>query len=133
MDPNKKYNLPPIKGNQKAIRIKKAVSDREHPYSLFNIEALKYASVNLSPNGFKAWAVLNINKNNYECALNLQMFKGMMGDNTYRRVVNELIEKGFLRKACLYPNFEGYIFVEGGDQEEMVYQEENDLVFIKRD
>lgn len=132
MNPDKNYHLPRINGNQKAIRIKKAISNRDHPYSLFNIEALKYASVNLSPNGFKMWAILNSNKDNYELALSPDLFKGAMGRTAYMRVVNELIEKGFLRKAGLYPNFQGYIFVEGGDQEETTYTEEINLAFIDR-
>ena len=130
MDPNKKYNLPRINGNQKAIRVKKALSDKDHPYAIFNLEQMRYAATVLSPNAYKVWSFLNANQDNYEFALSSKQFTGIMNQNTYRSGVNELIDKGFLRKAALYPNFEGYIFVEGGDNDDRTYMEETDLAFI---
>lgn len=124
MKQNVKYNIPNVQNNQKAVRIKKGISDTNHYYSKFNIEYLMYAIINLSSNGFKMWCILNKNKDGYEMKLSANDFKGIMCKSTYLKALKELEQNGFLRKAQLYPNFFGYIFVEGGDLEEKQYAEQ---------
>jgi hypothetical protein len=50
-----------------------------------------------------------------------------MSKSTYAKSINELVDFGFLREGELFPNFKGYIFVEGGDLEEEEYWEETKL------
>lgn len=125
--------MPLIKGNQKAIRVKKAPSDKDHPYAIFNLEHSRYAMAVLSSNAFRIWFFLNANKDNYEFALSPNQFKDIMSKTTYLKCVKELEQYGFIRKAGLYPNFHGYIFVEGGDNDDRTYIEEIDLNFIEKD
>ena len=124
MQENKRYAIPNVQTNQKAVRIKKAISDESHYYSKFNIQYLLYAINNLSPNAFRIWCLLNKNKERYELKLSSSEFSSLMSKTTYIKSIGELINFGFLREGELFPNFKGYIFVEGGDLEEEEYQEE---------
>ena len=102
--------------NQKAIRILKSPADKDHLYSLFNLSATKNALKSLSPNTFKLWAYLNLNADGYEFGLSRKDTMEIcgFGSNTFTSAVNELIEKGFLVKAELYPRLIGYLFMDCG-------------------
>ena len=128
MDNQKHYNLPNIKGNQKAIRTKRAAADKDNYYSKFNIECLEFALMNLTPNAFKLWAWFTKNQDGYQFALSGIEVQGAcsFSKGTYDKCVKELIDKGFLRPALLYPKFRGYIFVEGGPLQG-AYPEEKQL------
>lgn len=124
MQENKRYAIPNVQTNQKAVRIKKAISDESHYYSKFNIAFLEYAAQKLSPNAFKIWCLLNKNKDEYELKLSHNDFKEIMSKPTYLKAIKELIDFGFLREGELFPGFNGYIFVEGGNKDSTKYKEE---------
>lgn len=127
MQENKRYAIPNVQTNQKAVRIKKAQADNQHYYSKFNIQFLLYAVYNLSSNAFKIWCLLNKNKDGYEFKMSYSDFSQLMSKPTYLKAVRELIHFGFLREGELFPGFKGYIFVEGGDLEEKDFREEEIL------
>ena len=116
LEPDKKYAIPYVRGNQKAIRIKKAETSDKILYSKFQLNSLYVAMFNLSPNTFKLWAYLNANKDQHCFALsNTDIAEATgMSKGTYDKAVKELIDNGYLRQGLLFPNFKGYIFVEEG-------------------
>lgn len=94
-----KYNIPNVQTNQKALRIKKGVSNKNNLYAIFNLEYLMYALLNLSPRAFKIWCMLNKNQDGYELKLSSKDFLGMMSKQTYLKAIEELIDKKYLRAA----------------------------------
>lgn len=119
MQENKRYAIPNVKGKQKAIRIKKAQVNKDNLYSLFRLDAIKFAIYLLSPSAFKIWTWFNMNIDNYQFALSGKEVQKAchISKATYDKGIKELIENGFLRPAELFPNFMGYIFVEFGDND----------------
>lgn len=111
--------LPTLNKNQKGIRIVKTQSDKDHPYSIINVAAMKEAMKTLRPNAFKLWCYLTCNQDGYELGLSKEDVtnKCNMGRNTYYTAVNELIEKNYLVKFELYPNLWGYLFLEKREPE----------------
>lgn len=82
--------------NQKRITIQKTVSDRAHPYSIFNIGALEFAMKTLKNDSFKLWSYLNMNQNGFQFYLS-KADCNASGIKNYHNAVNDLIAKGFLR------------------------------------
>lgn len=115
-DRSKNYSLAHVRGNQKAIRVKKAVTNDNILYSRFRLDALQAALEVLSPNTFKLWCWLNANANDFTFPLSGKeaQVECHFSKATYDKAVKELIEFGYLREAMLFSNFRGYIFVEGG-------------------
>ena len=106
-----------LSNNQRCVRITKEKSDRENPYSIFNIAALQGALKNLKPNAFKLWAYLNANADNYVFGFSSQVFRGVTGmaQNTYRAAWDELVNRGYLLFVDDLGNgLSGYIFSETG-------------------
>ena len=105
-----------LSNNQKLIRVVKAVSDADNPYSIFNKAALEKAMKKLSGNEFKLWAYLAANKDGYEFGLSRKDACEVCGiaKNTYLNAVNTLIEKGYLVQVEMRPNVPGYLFIEDG-------------------
>lgn len=102
--------------NQKAVRIIKENSSAANPYSIFNRAALDTALKVLKPNGFRLWAYLNANQTNYEMGLSMEAVKKATGmcKNTYYLAIEDLVKNGYLVKAELKENLQGYLFIEGG-------------------
>lgn len=111
--------LPTLFGNQKGIRVVKAQSDKDHPYSIINVAAMEDAMKTLRPNAFKLWCYLACNQDGYEFGLSYKDVreKCNISENTYSSAVNELIEKNYLIKFELYPNLWGYLFLEKREPE----------------
>ena len=107
--------LPELYNNQKAIRVVKAESNADHPYSIFNYAALQKA-LSLPPVAFKIWTYLAANKNGYEFGLSRTKVCEVcnIAKNTYLNAVNTLIEKGYLVQVELRPNLSDYLFIEQG-------------------
>ena len=84
--------------NQKSIKIQKEKSDKNNLYSIFNLEALNIAMVDLKGEAFKLWCYLNKNQDNHEFALSkVDAIKwGVGSKSSYDRAVKELIDKGYL-------------------------------------
>lgn len=129
MSPDIKYKIPNVKPKQKAIRIKRCQCNKENPYTTLNLAGLEATLYNLSPSAFKVWCWFCMNKEGYEFALTgTKVQKDChISKATYDKAIKELIDYGYLRQALLFPNFQGYIFVEGGEMSSE-YQEEKELV-----
>lgn len=90
--------MPNTVPNQKTIAINKELSDKEHKYSIYNLEALQYAMITLKGESFKLWCYLNKNQSGYEFGLScVDAVKWGIGSrSSYDRAVKDLIAKGFL-------------------------------------
>ena len=132
LERNKKYKLPFVRGNQKAIRVKKALADRTNYYTRINLEALTNALTVLSPNTFKLWVWLGANADDFNFPLSSAEAtqECSFSRSTYDKAIAELIEKKFLRPALLFPKFKGFLFVEKG-QLEGLYPEEVNLIALE--
>ena len=84
--------------NQRIITIQKATSDKNNLYAIFNLAATRQAMKNLSPTGFILFCYLNMNQRGFKLALSKKDFMDKTGisENTYLKIVHELIEKGYL-------------------------------------
>lgn len=84
--------------NQKTIRIEKEQANKENPYSIYNLNALKSAMLELKGEAFKLWCYLDKNQNGYTFALSKvdALNWGIGSKSSYDRAVKELIEKGYL-------------------------------------
>ena len=116
--------------NQKAVRIHKR-DTKNVRFVSFTYESMLYAMQHLSTNALKVWLWLCGNKDGYDLALSGVVLQADCGFSsaTYSNSVKELITKGFLTKAELKRNLEGYIFWEGGaaqQEEEQIPLSEED-------
>ena len=115
--------LPKLRPNQKAIRVIKADSNKDNPYSIFNYAALQKALSSLPPVAFKIWCYLNAHTNEYEFGLSSADVRKVcrnrgskeLPKKTYDAAIQALIDEGYLVKVELYPNLTGYLFIENGD------------------
>ena len=85
--------------NQKTIKVNKEVCDKEHLYSMNNLDALQQAMNNLKGEAFKLWCYLAKNQPGYVFALSsVDAVKnwGIGCDKSYDRAVRTLIERGYL-------------------------------------
>ena len=84
--------------NQKTVVMQKAQSDKDHLYSIFNLEALQVAMIELKGETFKLWCYINKNQKGHTFALSkVDAIKwGIGSKSSYDRAVKELIEKGYL-------------------------------------
>lgn len=87
--------------NQKTITTVKEKSDAAHPYTIYNLNALQCAMIDLKGESFKLWCFLNKNQDGYTFALSaVEAVKWGVGSrSSYNRAVKELIEKGYLVKG----------------------------------
>lgn len=84
--------------NQKIVHIaKRETRDKNHLYSMANIEATKRAISELNGAGLKVWLYMNKNQDNYEWALSFKDATdfGLKKDSYYNGI-KELEAKGYL-------------------------------------
>lgn len=86
--------------NQKTIKVYKCVSNRDNPYSTFNLQALQTAMSRLKGEAFKLWVYLNKNRERHTTALSAvdALSWGIGSKSSYDRAVMKLIEQGYLVK-----------------------------------
>ncbi len=99
--------------NQKQIAVNKELSDRDHIYSIHNLNALDYAAGNLQTAvGFKLYMYMAKNQDKYKFDLSNVLFCNWAGCGraAYNSAVKELIDKGYLvedeRQKNLYNFYE---------------------------
>lgn len=99
--------------NQKVICVVKSAADKDNPYSLYNKAAMIKAMQTLTPNAFKLWCYIGLNKSGYEFALSSidVQPKCNMSRSSYYSTVKELENKGYLQKRIAD---RGYFFSEDG-------------------
>lgn len=84
--------------NQKTIQVQKEKSGKDNLYSIFNLEALHAAMINLKGESFKLWCYINKNQSGHTFALSKvdAISWGIGSKSSYDRAVKELIDKGYL-------------------------------------
>ena len=84
--------------NQKTITVCKELCDKQHYYTMINLNALQSAASDLKSGAFKLWVYLAQNQNNYTFALSNKAVAETFGikKDQYDKAVKELIEKGYL-------------------------------------
>lgn len=85
--------------NQRIIKIKKEPTDKEHKYTMNNLNALNEALEKLdTKGGFKLYMYFAKNQNNYEFALSSADVKECCGlaYTAYTTAFKELVDKGYL-------------------------------------
>ena len=84
--------------NQKTININKEKSDKQHNYSIYNLDALQKAMQTLKGETFKLWCYLNKNQAGYTFGLSKvdALSWGIGSSASYARAVKELIDLGYL-------------------------------------
>ena len=84
--------------NQKTVTVQKETCDKQHLYSMYNLEAQQYAMIDLKGETLKMWFYLGKNQKGYTFALSkVDAIKwGIGSKSSYDRAVKELIEKGYL-------------------------------------
>lgn len=104
--------------NQKTIRIEKEQANKDNPYAIYNLNALKAAMLDLKGEAFKLWCYLDKNQNGYTFALSKvdALNWGIGSKSSYDRAVKELIEKGYLENV----SGNSYNFYELPKEEEMI-------------
>ena len=84
--------------NQKTIELHKEKCSKDNLYSMYNLDALQCAMINLKGETLKLWLYIGKNQNGYTFALSkVDAIKwGIGSKSSYDRAVKELIEKGYL-------------------------------------
>ena len=120
--------------NQKIIIVSKELADKRHPYTIINLEALRYARQLLKVSDFKVWTYIAENQNQYTFALSCVAFCRECGisKNTYHTAIQSLIEKGFLVPQKAEKN-NTYIFYELPKKETDPESEEDASIQIPPD
>lgn len=109
--------IPHLAPNQKAVRIIKAPTNSDHPYSLINKSAAIRAMQNLRNAALRLWLYLSLNQGGYEMGLSQKdvYYTCDISKPTYLAAVHELIDKGYLVEVELYPKLKGYLFLEDAE------------------
>lgn len=102
-------------GNQKTIRIVKSECNKDNPYGVLNLAAVRQA-MKLPPNAFKLWIYFALSQNGYEFDLSSKDVQAKTGMTwcTYSKALNELIERKYLVEVILYDDKVGYLFIDKG-------------------
>lgn len=83
--------------NQRKITIRKAKSDKEHPYGIINKNAQQLAMVNLNGTAYKFWSYLALNQDKYSFYLSQkECEKWGFSKNSYHRSFSNLVDEGYL-------------------------------------
>ena len=114
--------------NQKIIIVSKVESNKEHPYSIINIEASKKALLQLDGNTFKIWYYMAANQDKYTFALSRKAICSETGisESTYHRCIAKLQNAGYLIPKNEKNNTNVYIFYEGS-RPDLIPLDEKDI------
>lgn len=84
--------------NQKTVNVQKETCNKEHKYSMYNLDALQHAMIDLKGEALKLWLYIGKNQDGFTFALSkVDAIKwGIGSKSSYDRAVKELIEKGYL-------------------------------------
>jgi len=110
--------------NQRHIRSIKLPTDKEHPYSFFNIMARQQARVTLSGGAFKLYDYFASYGHTYHEYLGKKNIASKTGlsKNSYLRAFKELEQFGYIQHDPLSQSHDDYIFVENGYGNAATYQ-----------
>lgn len=121
-----------VSEGQKVLLVSKQPCDKNHYYSVINLESIDYAALHLKGVPFQMWLYIAKNQNNYEFALSCNAFMDWCGCSkpTYLNAVKELEAKRFLVREQneKYENY--FTFYEMPDKD-VAYPEDRDDVKVK--
>lgn len=121
-----------VSEGQKVLLVSKQPCDKNHYYSVINLESIDYAALHLKGVPFQMWLYIAKNQNNYEFALSCNAFMDWCGCSkpTYLSAVKELEAKRFLVREQneKYENY--FTFYEMPDKG-VAYPEDRDDVKVK--
>ena len=100
--------------NQQIVIVSKCAADKQHPYTIINLEAMDLALATLKGCDLALWLYIAKNQNKYSFALSRVDFcrNTAYSKNSYHNAVASLKEKGYLVQKENESNI--YIFYEGG-------------------
>lgn len=121
-----------VSEGQKVLLVNKQPCDKNHYYSVINLESIDYAALHLKGVPFQMWLYIAKNQNNYEFALSCNAFMDWCGCSkpTYLSAVKELEAKRFLVKEKNEKFKEYYRFYEM-PSDEVAYPEDKDDIRVK--
>lgn len=121
-----------VSEGQKVLLVNKEPCDKNHYYSVINLESIDYAALHLKGVPFQMWLYIAKNQNNYEFALSCNAFMDWCGCSkpTYLDAVKKLEEKRFLVKEKNEKYKEYYRFYEM-PSDEVAYPEDKDDIRVK--
>lgn len=114
--------------NQKIVIISKETADKDHPYSIINLEAIDKMASSLSTiTSLKLWIYLAKNQNKFKFALSRVDFCRWANASkpSYLKAVNDLVDKGFL--VAKDENSNVYTFYENPIDGEIVTEEDSQI------
>ena len=121
-----------VSEGQKVLLVNKQPCDKNHYYSVINLESIDYAALHLKGVPFQMWLYIAKNQNNYEFALSCNAFMDWCGCSkpTYLDAVKKLEEKRFLVKEQneKYGNYYRFYEMPG---DEVEYPEDKDDIRVK--
>ena len=100
--------------NQQIVIVSKCDADKQHPYTVINLEAMDLALATLKGCDLTLWLYIAKNQNKYSFALSCADFcrSTAFSPSSYHRAVISLKEKGYLVQKEINSNV--CIFYEGG-------------------
>ena len=100
--------------NQQIVIVSKCNADKQHPYTVINLEAMDLALATLKGCDLTLWLYIAKNQNRYSFALSCVDFcrSTAFSSSSYHRAITSLKEKGYLVQKEVGSNI--YIFYEGG-------------------
>lgn len=104
----------PTTPNQQIVIVSKCATDKQHPYTIINLEAMDLALATLKGCDLALWLYIAKNQNKYSFALSRVDFcrSTAYSKNSYHNAIASLKEKGYLVQKEDGSNV--YIFYEGG-------------------
>lgn len=120
-----------VSEGQKVLLVNKQPCDKNHYYSVINLESIDYAALHLKGVPFQMWLYIAKNQNNYEFALSCNAFMDWCGCSkpTYLSAVKELEAKRFLVKEKNEKYKEYYRFYEM-PSDDVAYPEDKDDIRV---
>jgi hypothetical protein len=121
-----------VSEGQKVLLVDKQPCDKNHYYSVINLESIDYAALHLKGVAFQMWLYIAKNQKNYEFALSSNAFMDWCGCSkpTYLSAVKELEAKRFLVKEENEKYKEYYRFYEMPSHE-VAYPVDKDDIKVK--
>ena len=110
MEPKKLFE------NQRHVRSIKLPADKNHPYSFFNVAAMRIASNTLTGGAFKLYVYFcsyGPSYHEYIGKKNIELNTGL-SKNSYLRAFKELEQHGYIQHDPNSQSPDDYIFVESG-------------------
>lgn len=127
----KNYNVKTTP-NQKVVKLKKKMCDKQNTYATINIDAFNKAGQDLDAGAFKLWAYFAKNQDGYEFALSSKAVETEFGIKIkqYNNAIHTLIEKGYLvqENGNRYTFYEVPVITKEDKGNSVITKQDNDVI-----